>query len=264
MVGQSAPFPSRPFTLYDSTTLTRQETANNRSLVHFEVAIRKDAYSPTFANAPATAYASWGYNGNVIGSNNPGAFDFRAAGPWLWVSGDVWIPHNADGSKTINVNVSANFSILGSTGYTYGWTLPTIARFPPPAPTALSLEVLDRNTMRYRFQSNGDGGSPILRWEAQYSTTPDFSSGTSAWFTSTGTSVVNTLKPGTRYWWRSRGVNAAGTGATSNVLNARTYSGAWISDGTQWLPANVVISDGTKWLPANVDISNGSSWKPTG
>lgn len=262
MVGQSTPFPNRPFTLSDSTTLTRQDVANNQSLIHYEVWISKNSYSPTFAQG--TAFARWGYDGIQVNSVDPGGFDFRASGPWLWLVGDVWIPHNADGTRTITVNIGASFEILGSAAYNYGWTLPSIARNPPPAPTAMTPDQLTRNSMRFQFNSNGDGGSPITGWQFRYSTTADFSSGVSAWMSSWGTSIVTGLKPGTRYWFEARGLNAAGAGPTSNRVNNRTLSGAWISTGTAWVPATVVISDGTTWRPANVDISNGTFWVPTG
>lgn len=262
MAGSSSNFPNRPFTLYDATTVVRQEVANNRTLVRYSVAIRKNSYSPT--SSDGVAYARWGYDGTVINSRDPGGFDFRSSGPWQWVYGEAWVNHTANGTKTINVQVGANFDILGATSYSYNFTLPAIARNPPPAPTGLTLDNITRNSMRYRFQSNGDGGSPIIRFQFQYSTTPGFTTGNSAWITSNGTSTVTGLKPGTRYYFRSQAVNAAGTSPSSNVLNSRTLSGAWISDGTQWLPADVLISDGTQWLPANVDISDGTTWRPSG
>lgn len=258
----SAPFPNRPFQLRDVTTLVRQEVANNRSLLHAEVWIDKTGTSPTWS-AGGPAYTRWGWDSVVRQEANPGSFDFRGTGPWRWQAGDFWVPHNANGTKSITVNVGGDFALLGATTFDYGMVLPTIPRNPPPATIPLTLDEITRNSMRYRFSSGGDGGSPIIRWEVQYSTSADFTTGT-VLITSSGTSVVTGLKPGVMYYWRSRGVNAAGNGAWSIVMSARTLSGAWISDGTDWLPALVFISNGTDWLPANSQISTGAAWVPTG
>lgn len=258
----SAPFPNRPFQLRDNTYVVRQEVPNNRSLVGFEVWIDKLSYSPTYSNG-GVAYARWGYDGVVRADVNPGAYDFRGTGPWQWLGGQVWVDHNPDGSRTIQVNVGAEFTTLGTTVYSYNLALPFIARNPPPAPTGLSLDQITTSSMRYRFQGNGDGGSAIIRWEFQYSRYADFRDNP-ALVTSGGTSTVSGLAAGTEYFFRSRGVNTIGAGAWSNVLSATTLSSAFISSGTQWLDADVLISDGSQWLPTDILISNGSSWLPAG
>lgn len=260
MAGGTSNFPGRPFQLFDTTLVVRQEANNNRSLISYSVGIRKLSYSPTFSDGGA--YARWGYDGTVRASRDPGSFDFRAAGPWNWLSGETWVTHNANGTRTIQVNVGADFALLGATSYNYNFALPTISRTPPPAPTPIALDQITRNSMRYRFSSNGTGSSPILRWEFQVSESPAFTG--AALRTSSGTSTVTGLTPGTVYYFRSRGVNAAGNGAWSAVLSARTLSGAWISTGTEWVPADVLISNGSAWLPANVDMSDGTTWRPSG
>ena len=81
---------------------------------------------------------------------------------------------------------------------------------------------------------------------------------------SSGTTIFTGLPQGRKHWARSRGVNGAGPGPWSVLSSAYTLSGGYISNGSAWLPAEMLISDGTKWLPAEVLISDGTSWKPSG
>jgi len=256
----AARFPSRPFQLRDATSLSRQDIPNNRSLVNWQVWIDKLGYSPTWS-ADGQADRGWYANGVTMGFANNRGFDFRPAGPWLILSGQSWLTHNAQGVGSWTIFCAATYSLLGHTEFTYTLTMPTIPRNPPPPPDPLGLDQITRNSMRYRFSSTGDGGSPIIRWEFQYADNPQFSSAKQQ--TSGGTSTVTGLKPGTEYWFRSRGVNAAGTGAWSTVVSARTLSGAWISTGIEWVPAEVLISDGTTWRPGDAQISDGATWSPS-
>jgi titin len=77
--------------------------------------------------------------------------------------------------------------------------------------------------MRYQFNGPADdGGSGIIRWEYQYSTSPTFASGNSAVIASSGTSIATGLTPRTTYYFRSRGVNAVGNAAWSSIKSATT------------------------------------------
>lgn len=262
MAGGSSDFPNRPFRLRDSTTVTRQEFPNNRSLLHFEVWIDKLSYSPTWSNN-GPAYTRWGYDGGVVAESNPGSFDFQGTGPWLWLSGDHWVGHNTNGTKAITVQVGGDFALLGATTYQYGFTLPTIPRDAPPAPTALTLDQISRTSMRFSFRSNGSGSTPITRYDVQVSESPSFSGGRTIQTSGSPLNITG-LKSGTVYYVRVRAVNSIGASAYSNTISARTLSGAWISTGTAWVAAEVLISDGKTWRAADVQISDGKSWRPAG
>jgi hypothetical protein len=134
---------------------------------------------------------------------------------------------------------------------------------PPNAPIGQTLDQFTTHSIRYRFASNGTGDTPITKWQYQVSRNSDFSSARTVDVDS-GLNTVDNLEDGILFYFRSRGFNAAGAGPWSNVLSGRTLSYAYISDGTSWLPAEVLISDGSQWLPAETFISDGSVWRETG
>lgn len=261
----TANFPGRPFRLRDNTWVVRQEVANNRSLIGFEMWIDKLSYSPTWSAGQADRV--YYIDGAQRAANFSPGFDFQGAGPWLILNGQTWVGHNANGTKTMQVQADAVYDLLGGASIQYPMGLPTIPRNPPPAPSPVRLDQITRTSMRYVFSSNGDGGTPISRWESQLSTHPSFNSA-NGWVSGViqGPSPVTRtgLRAGTEYFWRSRGVNAAGTGAWSAIISATTLSGAWISVAGAWVPAEVLISQGGAWVPGDVVISQGGAWRPTG
>lgn len=93
----------------------------------------------------------------------------------------------------------------------------------PPAPDALSVTEATEDSLVYRFASNGTGGGTFTRWEAQYSTSPNFSSGNGPVTSTTGTYTATNLDPRTTYYFRGRGVNSVGNGSwTSQILRGTT------------------------------------------
>lgn len=126
----------------------------------------------------------------------------------------------------IGGNVGASWSVsmqsgIGTSSGSFVFFASGTATVPPP-PAPIGVDQITPTAMRYRFSSQGDGGSGIIRWEYQYSTTSNFSSGNSAVITGTGTENVSGLTPNTTYYFRSRGVNAVGNGGWSSVISGTT------------------------------------------
>jgi hypothetical protein len=218
----SSNFPDRPFRLRDVTTVARQEQANNRSLVNFQVWVDKLSYSPTWSGG-GPSITRWGYDGTVRSSGDGGGFDFQGTGPWLMRSGQVWVTHNSNGTKSITVQVSADFALLGATSFSYGMTLPTISSWVPPAPVQGRLDQITGTSMRYQFTANGNGGSPITTWEIQYTGNPGNWSGAPILQTPNTMAAFSGLTNSRTYEFRARGVNANGpgdwgAGATATTL----------------------------------------------
>lgn len=111
------------------------------------------------------------------------------------------------------VNMDSGF------GQAYSSQMHTFASV-PPAPNSRELTALSPTSLRYIFDGRGDGGSGILEWQAQLANNTDFNGAVTV--SSSGTQVFNDLFPGTRYYARSRGRNAVGWGAWSNVGSAAT------------------------------------------
>ncbi len=112
----------------------------------------------------------------------------------------------------------------------------------PPAPSPLGIDAVTPTSARYRFSSNGTGGSSIIEWQAQAATNSAFSANVQT-ATSGGTTTFTNLLPGNTYYFRSRGRNAVGWGAWSTVIS--TYVGlpaptlnTWLQNGSDGLVAN--------------------------
>lgn len=115
-----------------TVTLLSQDTINNRSLVRVQADMRK--VGSNFAFNYNDTYGSITYDGN-----SPGRvmdyYDFRSGnnGPFYFTESftDVYINHNADGTKTANFQAyhnAANSPYLTTATVSFNYTLPTIAR----------------------------------------------------------------------------------------------------------------------------------------
>jgi hypothetical protein len=188
-------------------------------------------------------------NGVGVGGTTslPAGFGSRLLGSWgVSTSQTVSFHQNATGTSGLGGAADHSAFIARATV--------------PPAPRSRQLDQITLTSMRYIFDGQGDGGSPITAWQYQYATSGDFSSGASGWINSGGTSTQTGLTPGTVYYFRSRGVNAVGAGPVSDVISARTLAGAHVWNGSAWVPATVSIWDGSSWVPGTVQIWNGSTW----
>lgn len=95
---------------------------------------------------------------------------------------------------------------------------------PPGAPTSLVATRLSSGSARVSFAPGADGGSPIVDYDLQYSTSRTFSSGVV--FVEAGTSAVpridvTRLSPRVTYYVRVRATNAAGDGPWSVAITVR-------------------------------------------
>lgn len=128
----------------------------------------------------------------------------------------------------------------------------TYAEVPPAPDTSLGLDQITDSSMRFRFNSTGDGGSAITGWKVQYSKSSNFSSGVTT-IDSNGTSTISNLDPDTTYYFRAAGRNAVSDGNGSGhygpwgtTRSAKTLSGAPGTPGNTELevlsPTNVKLT----------------------
>lgn len=127
----SAAFPNRPFNLRDNVWFIQSDIANNRSLVGWELWIDKTSYSPTWSGGLAARWMR--LNGSYVHEYYGSGFDFRADGPFRIANGSAWIPHNADGTKSLLIEAAADFDTLGATSLAVSVGLPTIPRYSKPS-----------------------------------------------------------------------------------------------------------------------------------
>jgi hypothetical protein len=161
---------------------------------------------------PASWSGQWGSGSNNVYRN------IGMNGSSLVMSGTYYI---ARGASDYNVSFQAQAqNYTGYPGHTITVTIPRKLAA-PQAPTFNVVDQVTNTSMRGVFSSNGDGGSPIIRWEMQYAKASNFSGAVTV--SSTGASTITGLTPNTTYYFRARGVNAVGNGAWSNVVSAKTH-----------------------------------------
>lgn len=163
------------------------------------------------------------WSGVVNGVGVGGTFRYEPGMGWrLLGSWHVSYNQNVSFTKTYNSGSSG----LGGPATVNAWIQRSTV---PPAPSHIGLDQITQTSMRYRFQNNGDGGSPVLEWEVGWSTSP---SGATWFTTSGGTSIFTNLNPHQRYYFWSHGRNAHGWGPwTSTYATAMTVAGAYIEVG---------------------------------
>lgn len=128
----------------------------------------------------------------------------------------------------------------------------------PAAPTPLTLAKIGHTTMEYRFQGNSNGGAPILEWQIGYGRSP-----TNVQFTksSSGTSMIEGLTLGDRWYFWARGRNAVGWGPWSTRMDARTLAGARINVLGTWKEAVPMVRVAGVWRQAIPFLNVAGSWK---
>jgi hypothetical protein len=201
---------------------------NGNSRIRFEYNVSHDNWTTTvYVAAYLDLLNNWSSNGTYpaswsgnwgSGSNNV----YRNIGPngSSLVAGDAnYYFARADNDYLVSFQAQAQ-NYTGYPSHTISILVPAKPRT-PPAPTFNSLDQITNSSIRATFSGNGDGGSPITRWELQYQHSSDIGSGPI--ITSGGQSTVYGLGSNTLYYFRARGVNAMGAGAWSSVMTARTH-----------------------------------------
>lgn len=203
---------------------------------------------------PSTSTGGYSWYGTVNGVgvggtvSLPSGFGSRLLGAWsVGSSQTVGLGQNDTGTWGLGGGATVYASIFRATV--------------PPSPTPYSPDQATPTSLRFRFQSRGDGGSPVTSWAYQYSTTANFSSGNSAVIASTGTSIVTGLNPATTYYFRARGQNAKGVGPWSAAMAGTTESGAYASINGAWVPVPFFVSNGTTWTGVAPQVSDGTEWE---
>lgn len=165
---------------------------------------------------------AWDYNlywnGVVNGVNVGGMARYEAGGNWLMVG--AW---NVSYNQTVTFRKTSDSESQGLGG-TGGFSTPINRTTVPPAPKPLGIDQITGYSFRYRFSSQGNGGSSILQWQIGYGTNAN---SPQAFMTSSGTSTINALDRNTNYYVWSRGRNALGWGPWSARSAVKTHNIPW-------------------------------------
>jgi hypothetical protein len=217
---------------------------------------------------------SWSVNG-AAGS---GTFRLEKSGKWQRVA-------QFGVSTDQNIRFTLVNSGLGFATYNFIQHINRLSI--PPQPTRVYFSELTDTSVRAMFNSQGDGGSPVLEWQLVYGTNPyiagyEFPNHSFAW--SNGSTVITGLTPASRYYFWARGRNALGWGYLSERTEIITYRlpdppnpvrfgavrqtslTAWLDYEGRWNGGSAIeewqIGYGlspvypTAFLPGNSDIAN--------
>lgn len=192
---------------------------NVDSFGNWNLQVRKNAGTGYWTNGGSP----WSVSINGANWSGSWTYDFRVTNLITIASQAT---HGAYPRPALGTNVGASWSVsmqsgIGTSSGSFSFFAAGTAST-PGAPNPVGIDQITPTSMRYRFSGTTDGGSPIIRWEYQYSTSSNFSSGNSAILTGSGTENVSGLTPNTTYYFRSRGVNAVGNGAWSATSSAST------------------------------------------
>lgn len=186
-------------------------------------------------------------------------------GSWSGILGPTHYPTGRPLKRIDSFKVSGNQNICfrlegtktdGLGGPTEFWQQINRATV-PPAPTVIGLDQVGHTVARYRFQSAGNGGSPILEWQIGYG-----KSSTSVQYTkkSTGTTTIGGLTPGDTWYFWARGRNAVGWGPWSARVSARTIAGSRIKVLDTWREAVPMIRVAGVWRQTVPYVKSNGVW----
>lgn len=201
------------------------------------------------------------YNGNIQYNFQNGSY----SGTFTMAEGHFDVGHRADGNAEYYVNGGLTLTGLGSASAGTGWrSLPRIqtARV-PDAPTFHSWGERTQTSIQYNFQGHGDGGSPIIEWQALFQeiTAGGAPNGAQVGYWSNGSTNLGGLKPATHYRFWSRGRNAVGWGPWSAHADYKTLAGARVKVNGVWKEAVPYVKVNGVWRLAQPHIKVNGSWK---
>lgn len=219
-----------------------------------------------------TGHRAWGSNGSSgyadasvgrVWTNGNMEYNFQngsMSGSFTIAEGTFNVAHRPDGNAEYYVSGGLTLTGLGSASATTGWrSLPRIQTATvPQAPTGLGVDQNEMTSLRYRFSGNGDGGAPILEWQAlwQEGSGPQNPLG---W--QSGTLILPGLKPGTNYNFWSRGRNSVGWGPWSGMSSGRTLAGSRVRHNGTWKEAVPYVKHNGAWKLAQPYSKINGIWR---
>lgn len=255
----SSNFSGRPFRLEERTWTAAQSAWNtgNNSLIHSELWIIKNSYSPTWAY-DSNSYSMY-VHGTLVGANPNFGYDFRNSDSLMIHASDNWFGNDGNGYLNFNIDGYCNTLTLGSAEVHASSSTPRISR-PSAPPYLLAVDTFTTNSMRVEALAPDNNGSAIDLWRHAAAENSAMTVGLTY---VTGGSRINTitgLKPGKQYWVQASVHNANGWTHGPAYGPYQTLAAVYVSNGTSWLPVEVYYSDGSTWRSVEVYYSNGSSW----
>lgn len=267
----SSNFPNRPFRLEERVYIYAQNPydVGNNTLIHSELWIIKNSYSPTWSTSGASAQMF--INGAKVGENMNFGYDFRNSDSLLVLAQDNWFQNDGNGNMWITIDGYANVGVMGATEVHTAWSAPRIPR-PPGVPNVSAVNNITTNSMGFTYSRGAANGDNITQDQVQWATDAAFTQVVWDDFNAAGYSNPGggaygpALVPGKTYYVRVRSRNnsgstyQAGWGGWSNTGSATTLAALYYSDNAAWKSLEIYVSNGTSWRSPEVLYSKTGVW----
>jgi hypothetical protein len=177
---------------------------------------------------------------------------------YMHFSGQVYFGRGSGGTTWDSTNWSWSGGLTGTYRYVQA----------PSAPQSVAISNVQSTSMTVAWAAPADTTElGVSGYEVQYATDAAFTTGVQTKTVSTLSATLTGLTPGVRYYVRVSAKNpvtdAAGTvGPRSGATEAKTLSGAYVSDGSTFGTAEVYVGNGSTWPLAEVYVGDGTSWSP--
>lgn len=222
----------------------------------------------------------WGQNGYIDVWGIDGAprrfvisgADFRGGGTggrnFLMGSGSGWATYGADGNYRYATGVIASLTDMGTAHPADGaidapYIGPAVTV--PSAPTITTIDGITATGMTVRFSgSASNGGSPITNYALQRADDASFTVGVAQYNTLTGVNPISGLTPNKFYFWRVIAQNGVGNSPISNVVAAKTLTGARVGKAGTYVAAEVRVGRSSAFPAAEAWVAKGGSFVPAG
>lgn len=215
------------YSLRLNVSTQERDIPNNRSRFAYRLYHRHD----TSASNNTYSYNTRPWAINIGGWTTSGSTDFLMGPSGDFVGKEItiasgttgWITHDPDGTLTVNVSAShtRSGSVPGDAALSGSFEATAIPRA-PGAPTLTLIDNITPTGFRANFTPPSNvGGSPIIDYDVQYSTSPSFTSPTTVTGASSPISATG-LTANTLYYVRVRATNTQGDGEWSTTLSFTT------------------------------------------
>jgi hypothetical protein len=246
MAQWSDAFSTGKATLYLNVTETSSDAGANTSVVTFSLTVTGNNASYNFNTG-----STWSMIINGTSYSGTWTYDFRADNTkTLKGSTTQSIPHDANGSKTINVYATAyGNSTIGTAEITTKSLVLTDHSRPPSAPAAPTLALNSSNPMAIDITSAvADSAVATDDYNYRYST-DNASWSVEQAMGNDRTETFTSTAPGL-YYIQTRAHSSEGWGAWSSSSSITTFSGGKVWTGSTFAPGRTKVWNGGGWSNA--------------
>ena len=244
-----------------------QNGAGNYSTLRTTItaAVGPTGSTGSFSGGYGIQYA-WGpYGWLQYHEGNPFLPSGYAANQTRWDEyADHTFYHDANGYLSGGVAFGMHIEYSGVAGDWYG-SIGAPSRIPkkPSVPGNPTFSNITPTSATVSWTASADnGGSSIDGYLLRRRETPNGSYVNLTQENNTSRSVV--LTPGKTYYYSVYAHNGSqdngGYSDQTSQMPVSALSGAYVSDGTSWVPTAVFESDGTNWNARVIQVSDGSAW----